>query len=276
MRDHDDHRRRQDRVLQAVVELCAADANILGVTVTGSYARGDNDAFSDLDLNVFFRDDERSGAGELHTRVSAVERTLSVLYLYDRNGLYLFETGVRLDLTYKPRSEVRMDSAQETRILHDRHAVLASELGAKQVVPPPPAHPRYFQPGDPEYVRWFLWMFRQVYAWTKRAAQADHRSLDKLLAVGDSLQVVRASLLEMRRWTLGTTDYLGVVYATTARGLVDSYSSLSASDLLTATRRLIDVYERVCPAYCEKAGVRYPASELIELGRVLDEFDALS
>jgi hypothetical protein len=53
----------------------------------------------------------QTGVAELHQRVSAVAPTLSVLYLYDRRGLYLFTDGVRLDLTYKPPSLIRVDSS---------------------------------------------------------------------------------------------------------------------------------------------------------------------
>jgi hypothetical protein len=58
------------------------------------------------------------------------------------------------------------------------------------------------------YVGWFLWMFRQLYAWTKRGAQGGERGFDKLAAAADSLQGVRASLVEMRLWTLDRGDYL--------------------------------------------------------------------
>jgi hypothetical protein len=73
---------------------------------------------------------QRPGATILHQRVSHVASTLSVLYLYDQNGLYLFDTGVRLDPTYKRRGEVRADSAASARIVHDSHGILKRELGA--------------------------------------------------------------------------------------------------------------------------------------------------
>jgi predicted nucleotidyltransferase len=65
----------------------------------GSYAKGQNDAFSDLDIEAYFTDDARTGASALHKCMSEVAPTLSVLYLYDQNGLYLIQNGVRVDLT---------------------------------------------------------------------------------------------------------------------------------------------------------------------------------
>jgi hypothetical protein len=73
-----------------------------------------------------------------------------------------------------------------------------------------PIQPSYFEPGDAAYRRWFLWMFRQIYGWAKRAAQGDKRSFDKLFDAAASLQLVRGSLHQMRRRTIGSMDYFGV------------------------------------------------------------------
>ncbi|MBV9596682.1 MAG: aminoglycoside 6-adenylyltransferase [Chloroflexi bacterium] len=274
MLDHAQYRQLQETILQLVVQVCAADAQVLAVTVTGSYARGQNDAFSDLDVDVYFVDEPRTGATLLHQRVSQVAPTLSVLYLYDQNGLYLFDNGVRLGLTYKRRGEVRADSAASARIVHDPHGILKRELGTEHVLAHP-VHPPYFQPGEPAYVHWFLWMFRQIYGWAKRAAQGDHRSLDKLLDAGASLQLVRGSLLQMRRWTLGSMDYIGVVDPDTATELARTFSLLTPDDVLIAVRQLLDLYERICPDYRARACVDYPVSQVARLREVLDTFDAL-
>src|SRR5215211_584984 len=41
--DHAEHRQQQERILQALLRVAVADPRVLGVTVTGSYARGQND-----------------------------------------------------------------------------------------------------------------------------------------------------------------------------------------------------------------------------------------
>jgi hypothetical protein len=51
-----------------------------------------------LDITCFLRDEERSTQPEIHAGVAKIAPTLSVLYLYDKHGLYLFGTGARLDL----------------------------------------------------------------------------------------------------------------------------------------------------------------------------------
>jgi predicted nucleotidyltransferase len=273
--EHAEHRLRQTAILDAAVAVCAAEPSVIGVFATGSYARGDNDAFSDLDIGVYLEDEARGSAQTVHERIAQIAPTLSVLYLYDQDGLYLFDNGVRLDITYKPRSAIRTEGIANVRILHDPHAILGSELGADHAHADP-IHPQYFKMGDPSYPRWFLWMFRQIYAWTKRAAQEDRRSFDKLLDAGNSLQIVRTSLLQMRRWTLGSMDYFGVADPQTATDLTQTYGALDPPNVLVSVRRLLAIYERICPAYCARAGTEYPADAVISLRRVLDEFDTLT
>jgi len=155
--------------------------------------------------------------------------------MYDQHGLYLFEDGVRLDLTYKPRTAILLDTSTGVQILHDPQQVLVREIGANYR-PLVRAHPRYFRQGDPEYTTWFLWMFRQIYAWTKRGAQGGERSFDKLAAAADSLHQVRASLVEMRLWTLDSGDGAGRADPDLALHLVASYPRLVPVELLRATR----------------------------------------
>lgn len=72
--NHDGRRRRQQEVLRAVVALCREDAHVLGVTVAGSFARGENDAFSDVDMECYLVDEARTGVAELHQRMSGLAR----------------------------------------------------------------------------------------------------------------------------------------------------------------------------------------------------------
>jgi predicted nucleotidyltransferase len=268
---HDEHRRRQDVILGGVVRVCREDPHVLGLTVYGSYARGANDAFSDLDC--YLADEARTEVRALHGRVSGLAPTLSALYLYDQHGLYLFEDGVRLDVTYKSPSALRRDAAIGVRILHDPRAVVARELGA-DARPRARAHPQHFAAGDPEYVTWFLWMVRQSYTWTKRGAQGSERAFAKLAAAADSLHMVRTSLIDMRLWTLDAGDP-GTVDPELVARLAHTYPHLVPAELLATTRRLLAIYEDVCPAYCAKSGAAYPADRVAALWQVLAELDHL-
>ena len=252
---HEHYRARQAEILRRLLTLLAADRHVLGVAAGGSYARGANDAFSDLDLWCFLRDEERTGRAGIHAAVSALAPTLSVLYTYDRNGLYLYEDGVRLDLDYLEPSAIAARNPTSTKILLDRDGVLASTLGTAYR-PSPAPHPRWWEPGDPAYVAWFLRMFRQIYAWSKRGAQGGERALAKLFNAADSLHQTRASLTAMRLWTLGHPWNLAAVDPAMADALTHTYPRPLPDDLCAATRALLAVYERVCPDYCARRPAR--------------------
>jgi predicted nucleotidyltransferase len=272
---HDAHRARQERLLERLLALLVADPRVLGVIAGGSYARGANDAFSDLDLHCYLRDEERTGREEIHRAVAALGPTLSVLYTYDRNGLYLYDDGVRLDLDYLPPSAIATRVQGGTTILLDPDGVLARDLGSVHRHEHR-VHPRWWEPGDPAYVTWFLWMFRQVYAWTKRGAQGGDRALAKLTSAADSIHQTRTSLTELRLWTLDQPYNLAAADPALAEALARTYPHLVPDELLGATRALLAAYERVCPDYCAKAGVAYPVEKVVALHRVLDELDRLS
>jgi hypothetical protein len=124
-------------------------------------------------------------------------------------------------------------------------------------------------------VDWYFWMFRQAYCWAHRAGQGDHRWYDKLAGAHDSLRQVREGLVNLRLWTLDTGDYhIGRADPVFADSLSQTYPRFETAETLTATRRLVDAFERVAPAYCAKAGIEFPAGKLTLLRGMLDGFDA--
>jgi hypothetical protein len=133
---------------------------------------------------------------------------------------------------------------------------------------------RYFEPGDPAYVAWFLWMVRQAYA-AKRGAQGGEQATAKLFSAASSLHEIRTPLVQMRLWTLDQPFNLGAADPEVAALLARTYPHLTPAELLAATRALLAAYERVCPDYCRKTGTPYPADAVAALRRVLNEFDRL-
>lgn len=273
---HDEHRRRQNNILEQVLNILKNDEHVLGIITSGSYARGTHDAFSDLDIGCYLRDEGRTGRQSLYDQVGAVAPLLCRLWIYDMHALYLFENGVRLDLDFYRPSDLQKESwlLGSTLILYDPDEALARSLQLTDALEAA-AHPRYFEQGDPTFVDWFFWMFRQIICWTKRGAQGDHRAFDKLSSAAASLAEVRTRLMEMRLWTLGVTDYLGRVDPECARSLVDTYPHLKPDELITCTKRLLAEYERISPAYCQKAGVSYPDHKVEVMYKLIAEFEQL-
>ena len=276
--DHSEHRQRQEAILAQVLSILEHDRRVLGVVATGSYARDQQDAFSDLDIGCYLRDEERTGRAELYDRLGEIAPLLCCLWLYDLHALYLFENGVRLDLDFCRPGDIEKDTdfqAWNTRLLHDPDGVLAKSLRLTDRLPPA-EHPRWFRPGDTDLVDWFFWMFRQIVCWAKRGAQGGYRAYDKLSSAADSVNQVRTRLVEMRLWTLGYYDYLGRADSECAKRLAYTYPHLTSDDLIACSMLLLDEFERICPAYCEKAGIVYPAHKVQVMRGLAREFERLS
>ena len=274
--NHDEHRRLQQEIVDQVLAILKADERVLGVAFTGSYARGEQDAFSDLDLICYLRDEERSGRAELYEQVAQIAPTLWHLWIYDMHALYLFENGVRLDLDFCKPSDLGNPSWINTGLLlaYDPDGVLKRDL-LKPRPPQQAKHPQWFEPGDPAMIDWFFWMFRQVVCWAKRGAQKDYRAFEKMANAVSSLAEVRTRLVEMRLWTLDSSDYLMRADPELASLLAQTHPHFEPDDIIKCTRRLLEAYEAVCLAYCAKSGADYPVRKVQVMSSLIDEFEQL-
>lgn len=275
--NHDEHRNRQTMIVEGVLKILKNDDRVLGIVGIGSYARGEHDAFSDLDIGCYLRDEERTGRQELYDQVGAVAPLLCCLWIYDVNALYLFENGVRLDLDFYRPSDIQKNTwhlRSNTAILYDPDGILAKSLPLTDELEVA-AHPRWFQPGDPTFADWFFWMFRQIVCWAKRGVQGGYRAFDKLSSAAASLAEVRANLVAMHLWTLGVKDYLGRIDPECAQRMAETYPHLKSDELMACAKLLLDEYERICPAYCQKAGIPYPVHKVEIMRDLLCEFEQL-
>ncbi len=274
--DHNEHRKLQQQIIDQVMAILNGDPRVLGVVYAGSYARGNHDAFSDLDLACYLRDEARTGREELHAQVAAIAPTLWHLYIYDLHALYLYGNGVRLDIDFCKPSQLASTSEVYTdmRLAYDPDGVLAKAL-SKTSEPLPAAHPQWFEPGDPDMIDWFFWMFRQIVCWAKRSQQADYRAFDKLANAIQSLADVRTRLIEMRLYTLGRKDYYPHADPASAGRMAQTYPHFDPVEVIQCTRRLLAEYEAICPPYCQKTGAIYPAHKVEVMYGLIEEFDGL-
>jgi len=50
---------------------------------------------------------------------------------------------------------------------------------------------------------------------------------------------------------------------------------LEASEIIECTKRLFDEFERICPDYCRKFEVDYPAKSIVALRQLIAEYEVL-
>ena len=274
--NHAKHRELQAEILSETFSILQNDARVLGIVVGGSYARKQHDAFSDLDVGCYLRDEERTGRAELYNRVAEISPLLCKLWIYDLNALYLFGNGVRLDLDFYRPSDIKEASDVYTNleIIYDPEHQLAQLLPKSGIVQAA-KHPKWFEPGDSAMIDWFFWMFRQIVCWAKRGAQNDYRSFNKLANAMSSLAEVRARLIEMRLWTSGVRTYLSQVDPEFAQRISQTYPHLNPEEIIESTKLLLKEYENICPSYCQKTGAKYPAYKVEIVRNLISEFEQL-
>ena len=263
----------QDDVFNRAIHILTSSDHVLGVIAIGSYARDEQDVFSDIDLICYLRDDERTGWRDLFDQIRVMHPILWHGWLYDENALFLFDNGARLDIDFCKPSDIEKinEIPSEKRILFDPFGFLQKKVVLGKL-PRPADHPAWFEIGDPSFVHWFFWMFRQVVCWAKRSQQGGLNSFDKLANAIDSLTQIRTRLIEMRLWTLGEWNYLNVVDPGFAERLAKTYPSFDPQEVIDCTFLLLAEYEYACPLYCNKAGTVYPADKVIVLKELLSAF----
>jgi predicted nucleotidyltransferase len=124
---HNEYRELQQEIINQVLAILKSSEHVLGCVFAGSYARGEHDAFSDLDMACYLRDQERTGRQELFEQVGKIAPTLWQLWIYDVHALYLFENGVRLDLDFCKPAEIAKPSEVYTDVMiaYDPEGILS-------------------------------------------------------------------------------------------------------------------------------------------------------
>jgi hypothetical protein len=150
---------RQLTLLEHAVEVLRADDRILAAWLTGSFATGEADPWSDLDVHCCVEDDVAIAlAGDGWKEVlAAVTPTVLATSLPPPvvGGYALTPEWVHLDLVFRPRSQ--LDAAQHAagaRVLFDRAGLLENL---------PPAPPLRLEPWFPQReVDFFFYMLGNI------------------------------------------------------------------------------------------------------------------
>lgn len=270
--EHEGYMKLQEETFQKAVDVLKGEPRVSGVVLYGSLVQGTNDAFSDIDMICYLSEPDDSVIGNLIGQIEKIHPLLSKLWIFGKNSLFLFNNGIRLDLDLLPDGEIQNLQVGGMRILYDPQGIIASGIHTKKAEPP--AHPKYFRSGD-ELPDWFFWMFRQVCCWTKRGARNNRRSFEKLYAAFVSLNEMRQTLMEMRRWTLGTDGDWQDDDSGFYGCLLGTFPSLKPAEMMDATRTLFTAFEFACNAYCIRCGTGYPREKIETMKQMLDMFDAL-
>ena len=262
----------QKETITKVVKILKNNKNVLGCLLVGSVGIEKNDVFSDIDLICFLKNEEKIGREEIFSQVANIYKVLSKLYLYDKFALYLYENGIRLDLDFYKSSEVKPIDKNNAKILYDPESFLIKHLSDK-VIEKSPMPKWNDNEGDLE--EWFLWMFRQVYSWSRRAELNKIKSFDKLLTSYNSLSEVRNKLLDIKRFMMKKRDYIQADDPQFTERISKTFPSFNAKSIIEANAKLLNEFELLMPLYYNQISKIYSKEKVEKLKDILNEFAKL-
>jgi lincosamide nucleotidyltransferase len=191
----------QDELIGRLEEVCRADDRLLAAMHYGSFARGEADVYSDLDIMLFFVDESVVGIDQR----AWLEQIAPVELFYVNefgNSVAIFDNLVRGEFHFDPAGEMARLAqyreqtrypALETTVIVDKSGRLAEQLEA--LIGPPLSHETAAEAQYlvDSFLNWFLFGFNVL----SRGEYA--RALEVLTLVHDNL-------LRMARMEEGRTE----------------------------------------------------------------------
>lgn len=262
----------QHQTIDMLVGLLSTYPEVECAFLMGSHAKGEASAYSDIDVAVVFTEKTRPKRQEIFEGIAVLHPVLSWLWLFDQQGLFLYENGVRLDVDFLMREELETWNLAGTKIIYGSSTWYQQKAQHDSNITEPVEKPKWTDDNG-DMIDWFFWMFRQVYCWTLRGESNFERRFEKLNSALASLQTTRDKLLDMVVYLNGVWDYLNNIDKKLADELASTYSDMDTNNIKDSTRRLFEVFVVVGKRYCERVGKTFPAEKVITMRNLFDEFD---
>lgn len=262
----------QHETIEKVTNLLKTYKEVEAIFIMGSHSRGEESSFSDIDIGFIFTDPERPKRQEIFDKVANLYPSLCSLWLYDKNGLFLYDNGVRLDLDFLIPQDLENWDLSKIKFIYDplnKYQSKASETINKPSAAPKPK----WRDEDGNMVDWFFWMFRQTYCYIKRGETNKRRSFNKLYSAQTSLNSIREKLIEMKIYLNGKWDYMNTIDQEFAGNMGATFSDFNPTNMAKATRKLFDLFEIIGKEYCKKINTDFPEGKVFAMRRLFDEFD---
>lgn len=271
--NHQYFRDLQSETLEKVLGILKKDNGVLGVVLSGSMAKGKNDAYSDIDVDCFLREGAETSGKNLFEEISKMSPVFSKLWLYGKYGLFLFESGIRLDVNFWPNEDISKFYLSDEKILFDPTRVIEKTLKSNpnEVT----KHPKW-NPEEFEYIDWIGWMFRQVEAWAYRGAMNGDKAFEKYSNAVDSLAQIRKALIEIKLWIYGQQDRLINIDEEFVNILGQSYPHLNKIEIIGCSRILLNEWEKLLVPYCQKRKIKVPVGKIEKLKKILTDLEKVN
>jgi len=262
----------QRETIKKVVDLSKSFDGIEAIFIMGSHAKDEESSFSDIDIGLVFSDPERQQREEIFNKVADLYPSLCVLWLYDKNGLFLYQNGVRLDLDFLTQKDLKDWGLSKVKIVYDPHNKYRDRVKKTDNKHSSAPKPKW-RDEDGSIVDWFFWMFRQAYCYIRRGETNEKRSFNKFYSAQTSLSSIREKLLEMKIYINGKHDYMTVIDKDFAKQIALTFTDLNPNSMTKATKKLFELFVITAKQYCEKTNKEFPENKVLVMHKLFDEFD---
>ena len=189
-------------------------------------------------------------------------------------GLFLFENGMRLDVTFIKPFEFKEWTLNKVKVIQDISGKVKSKYAQTKNILEKQSKPKW-NDAEGAYLDWFFWMFRQIYCYIMQAELKPYKRFDKLDSAQSSIKSVRDKLINMIVYLYGKKEYIDSIDKNMSSELEKTYTSLNTQEMLLATRKLAEIYEVLGKEYADKNKLIFPGNKLITMKQLFDEFDQL-
>ena len=154
----------QERMIERVKRLCQEDARLEAALMYGSFAKGEGDAYSDIEFYLFFADDVFKNV-QIESWVAQVSPVALILTNEFGTDVAIFENGVRGEFHFEPASRmaqirewpaVPTISSPHATLVLDRTGELAGHLAYWHEKPFEGLEPESLQTVYDRLLNWLL------------------------------------------------------------------------------------------------------------------------
>lgn len=243
-------------VVERFVAATAADDRVIAAVIYGSYARGNPDEHSDLDLGVITTD---AAYAEFAAGREAFVRRLGAPVLMEDFGstthlFLIFADGAEVELALGRASETHQNHGGAFHVLLDKQGILAGVTSARE------------QPDATEQVE----TLRQqiYYFWHDLAHLITALGRGQLWWAGGQIEQLRRICVNLARLRqdfldpeVGDDPYFKIELNLPAEqlvGLEPTFCAMRREEMLGAAHALLDFYRGVAPELARAHGIAYP------------------
>lgn len=262
----------QQQTIDFVVKILKSFAVVNSIFLMGSHAKGDPSPFSDIDVGFVFSNSERPFKEEIFLQISQISPALCTLWLFDRQGLFLFENGVRLDVDFLTEQNIESWNLSQAKILYDPRDSLYQNIN---MIANTTASRPAWRDEEGDLIEWFFWMFRQTYCYIRRAEIESERHFNKLYEAQRSMMLIRDKLIEMKIYLNGSWDYLNTIDQKFAQQLGDTFTNFQPDKMKKSTKKLFEIFERVAKVYCRAINAEFPSAKSDTMKQLFEIFDSV-